>query len=253
MNFIYAIIKVTTDYAKGHGTMKKFFLKHETLCAILLIILYVVINSFCLNSFGLTDYRTALVNTAFSALLIALTVALGRVRYYGLTMPRDAKNYLWFLPLLLIISVNLWGGINTSHTTNEILFHTISMINVGFIEEIIFRGFLFKMMAQNGIKSAVIVSALTFGVGHIVNLFNGADVIPTLLQICYAAAIGFLFVIIFLKSGSLIPCIITHCAVNSLSIFSVENETLSYITAAFLTVVPIAYAIYIIKRTEKQH
>jgi membrane protease YdiL (CAAX protease family) len=167
-------------------------------------------------------------------------------------MPRDAKNYLWFLPLLLIISVNLWGGINTSHTTNEILFHIISMINVGFIEEIIFRGFLFKMMAQNGIRSAVIVSALTFGVGHIVNLFNGADVIPTLLQICYAAAIGFLFVIIFLKSGSLIPCIITHCAVNSLSIFSVENETLSYITAAFLTVVPIAYAIYIIKRTEKQ-
>ena len=252
MNFIYAIIKTRKDYAKGHGTMKKFFLKNETFCAILLIILYVVINSFCLNSFGLTDYRTALVNTAFSALLIALTVALGRVRYYGLTMPRDAKNYLWFLPLLLIISVNLWSGINTSHTTNEILFHIISMINVGFIEEIIFRGFLFKMMAQNGIRSAVIVSALTFGVGHIVNLFNGADVIPTLLQICYAAAIGFLFVIIFLKSGSLIPCIITHCAVNSLSIFSVENETLSYITAAFLTVVPIAYAIYIIKRTEKK-
>lgn len=230
--------------------MKKFFEKNETLCAISLIILYVVINSLCMNSFGLTDYRTALINTAFSAMLIALTVALGRIHYYGLTMPRDTKKYLWFLPLFLIISVNIWGGINTSHTLWEILFYVISMINVGFIEEMIFRGFLFKMMAQNGIRSAVIVSALTFGVGHIINLLNGADVVPTLLQICYAAAIGFLFVIIFLKSGSLIPCIITHCAVNSLSIFSVENEPLSYITAAFLTVVPIIYAFYIIKRVK---
>ncbi len=230
--------------------MKKFFEKNETLCAILLIVLYVIINSFCMNSFGLTDYRTALINTILSILLIALMIALGRVRYYGLTMPRDAKKYLYFLPLLLIISVNFWGGINTSHATWKILFYIISMINVGFIEEIIFRGFLFRMMAKSGIKSAVIVGALTFGVGHIVNLLNGADVIPTLLQICYATAIGFLFVIIFHKSGSLIPCIITHSAVNSLSIFNAQNEILSYITAAFLTVVSILYAIYIIKRTK---
>ena len=230
--------------------MKKFFLKNETLCAILLIVLYVVINSLCMNSFGLTDYRTALINTVFSALLIALMILLGRVEYYGIKKPSDAKKYLYFFPLLLIISVNLWGGINTSHTLWEILFYVISMINVGFIEEIIFRGFLFRMMAQNGIRSAVIVGALTFGVGHIVNLFNGADVIPTLLQICYATAIGFLFVIIFLKSGSLIPCIVTHCAVNSLSIFNVGGEILSYVTAAFLTIVPIIYAIYIIKHTK---
>lgn len=230
--------------------MKKFFEKNETLCAISLIVLYVVINSLCMNAFGLTDYRTALINTAFSALLIALTLSLGRTGYYGLKKASDTQKYLYFLPLLLIISVNLWGGINTDHTTREILFYVISMINVGFIEEIIFRGFLFKMMVQNGIKSAVIVSALTFGVGHIINLLNGADVVPTLLQICYATAIGFLFVIIFLKSGSLLPCIITHCAVNSLSIFSVENEPLSYITAIFLTIVPIIYAFYIIKRVK---
>ena len=31
------------------------------------------------------------------------------------------------------------------------------MFNVGFIEEIIFRGFLFKMMAKDNVKSAVIV------------------------------------------------------------------------------------------------
>ena len=121
------------------------------------------------------------------------------------------------------------------------------MLNIGFIEEIIFRGFLFRMMAKTNIKSAIIVSALTFGVGHIVNLLNGAELIPTLMQICYATSIGYLFVIIFHKSGSLVPCIITHCLVNSLSIFNVENTLSLYIAPVFLTVIPFAYAIYINK------
>ena len=64
------------------------------------------------------------------------------------------------------------------------------MINVGFLEEIIFRGFLFKMMKKDNVKSAIIVSSITFGIGYIVNLLNGADFIPSLLQVFYAIAIG---------------------------------------------------------------
>jgi hypothetical protein len=37
--------------------MKNIFEKHETLFCILLIILYVVINSYCIQNFGVTDYR----------------------------------------------------------------------------------------------------------------------------------------------------------------------------------------------------
>jgi membrane protease YdiL (CAAX protease family) len=122
------------------------------------------------------------------------------------------------------------------------------MINIGFIEELIFRGFLFKMMAKSNVKSAIIVSALTFGMGHIINLLNGADLIPTLIQICYATSIGYLFVIIFHKTKSLIPCIITHCLVNSLSVFNVENNLSLYIAPVVLTIIPLAYAIYINKK-----
>jgi membrane protease YdiL (CAAX protease family) len=122
------------------------------------------------------------------------------------------------------------------------------MINIGFIEEVIFRGFLFRMMEKNNVKSAIIVSSLTFGIGHIVNLLNGADLIPTLMQICYATATGYLFVILFHKSKSLLPCIITHCLVNSLSIFQVETTLSLYIAPVFLTMIPLAYAIYIDKK-----
>ena len=61
---------------------------------------------------------------------------------------------------------------------------------------------------------AIAVSSVTFGVGHIVNLFSGAQLLPTLCQIAYATAFGFLFVILFHRGKSLIPCILAHSFVN---------------------------------------
>ena len=231
--------------------MKKTFEKHENLICYLLIAIYVVVNSYCMQNFGLTDYRSTIINTIFSVALLVLIIYLKRVSYYGLTKVKNLKEYLYFIPLLLIVSVNLWNGFNVNHTSSEIVFHILTMINVGFIEEIIFRGFLFKMMEKDNVKTAIIVSSITFGIGHVVNLLNGAALIPTLMQMCYAVAIGYLFVIIFYKSKSLIPCIIAHAVINSLSIFNVENKLSIYIIPVFLIVASLLYAAYI-KKTIKE-
>ena len=231
--------------------MKKIFEKHETLCCILLIVSYVVINSYCMQNFGLEDYRSTIINTVFSVAVLALVISLKRVAYYGLVKVTDAKKYLYFIPLLLIVSVNLWNGINVNHAPGKIIFYMLSMVNIGFLEEIIFRGFLFKMMAKDNLKSAIIVSSITFGLGHIVNLLNGADLVPTLMQICYAVALGYLFVIIFYKSKSLVPCIAAHIVIDVLSVFNVENSLSVYIIPVFLIVVSVGYAIYINKRVEE--
>lgn len=231
--------------------MKRIFEKHETMITIFLIVIYIVVNSFCMQKYGLSDYRSALINTILSVGVYALMVSIGRVSYYGLTKVNNARQYLYFIPLVVIISVNLWNGIHINNTTSEILFYVLSMINVGFLEEIIFRGFLFKMMAKDGVKSAIIVSSVTFGIGHIVNLLNGAELIPTLAQVCYAISIGYLFVIIFYKSKSLIPCILAHGINNSLSIFNVENTLSLYVVPVFLVVVPLLYAYYINKTVKE--
>ena len=232
--------------------MEKIFEKYEFLICMLLIILYIILNSFCLQNFGITDYKTTIINTVFSLVLITLIISIKKVKFYGLIKVTDSKKYLYFLPLIFIISVNTWNGININNTSKEILFHILTMINIGFIEEIIFRGFLFKMMEKSNVKSAIIVSSVTFGIGHIVNLLNGAELVPTLMQICYAISIGFLFVIIFYKSKSILPCIITHCLVNSLSIFNIENTLSTYIAPIFLIIVPIIYAIYIQKNIKEK-
>ena len=101
------------------------------------------------------------------------------------------------------------GGLTSEKITFETLFYIINMINVGFIEEILFRGFLFKAIEKESVKKVIIISTLTFGIGHIVNLFNGQDTLNTIIQIIYALSLGYLFVIIFYKSNSLVPCIIT--------------------------------------------
>ncbi len=231
--------------------MKKIFEKYEPLFCILLIVLYLVINSLCLQSFGSNDYRTAIVNTVLSLGLIVLMIKLKRTSYYGLTRVKKPKKYLFFLPLALIVSVNLWNGININHSYSEIIFHILIMLNVGFIEEVVFRGFLFKMMAKDNVKLAIAVSTITFGAGHIINLLNGAEFIPTLMQIGYATALGYLFVIIFYKSKSLVPCIVAHSVNNALSIFNIENNFSLYVVPVFLMIVPVLYAVYINKTVKE--
>lgn len=96
------------------------------------------------------------------------------------------------------------------------------MLCVGFLEEVIFRGLLFKAIAKDNIKSAVVLSSVTFGIGHIINLFNGSgmELVNNLCQIVFAIAVGFLLVMIFYRGGSLLPCILVHSAINTLGTFA---------------------------------
>lgn len=125
------------------------------------------------------------------------------------------------------------------------------MLCVGFIEEVIFHGFLFKALCKDGVKRTVVISSLTFGLGHIVNLLNGSDLLPTLLQVCYAAAIGFLFTILFYRGGSLFPCILTHSVINATGIFSVSSSHIfSLVRDMLICIISIGYALYILKKTK---
>ena len=225
--------------------MEKQFKKHETLYTILLIVIYVVVNSYLMQNYGYTSIQSAIANTIMTILLIIIVILIKRVKYYGLTKPNNPKRLLYFIPLIIISLFSIRNGINTDNPTNEIIFYILTMINVGFIEEMIFRGFLFKMMEKDNVKTAIIVSSITFGIGHMVNLLNGADFIPTLLQVCYAISIGYMLVMVFYKSKSLIPCIIFHSVFNALSIFNSTESTL--LSIIVLIILSLGYGLYIDK------
>ena len=170
---------------------------------------------------------------------------------YGLCKSKvSAGKMLFYLPLVILMSANLIYGFKLKLSLAETVLYILTMLCVGFLEEVIFRGLLFKSMAENGVKSAIIVSGITFGIGHIINLFNGsgAELLPNILQIIYATAAGFMLVMIFHKTGSLIPCIVFHGIFNALSVFADESAlslNQRIISCVFLVVVSGGYGAYI--------
>ncbi len=165
-----------------------------------------------------------------AALSLAMTAALlGWIRKnrlqarYGLcraVMP--ARAFLWYIPLLLLSSSNLWLGVAMSFSPAVMACYIVHMFCVGVIEEILFRGFLFRAIARDNLRSAVVISSVTFGLGHLLNLFNGSGMtlISNLFQVFGAILFGFLFVFLFMHSGSLIPCIAAHSTIDVLSAFA---------------------------------
>lgn len=236
--------------------MYRFYQKKPMGFSLISIAAYVVLFSLSdslSEALGIQKLVTAPVALLLTLLLYGFLRRNGLKEEYGLCPFRgNPKDFLYFLPLVLILSVNLWNGAAfTTHLPEALLF-IVSMLCVGFLEEVIFRGLLFKAISRDNVRLAVFVSSITFGIGHIVNLLNGAEVLPTLLQICYATAIGFLFAVIFIRGKSLWPCIVTHGVMNSLSLFGVSgSRTQDLVTAAFLCLVSAGYALWIWKHTEK--
>lgn len=74
-----------------------------------LIAFYVVVNSYLVQNFGIADYRSALVNTIILVLLIILMKRLNGLEYYRIKWVSNYKEYLYFIPLIVITTVNLWG------------------------------------------------------------------------------------------------------------------------------------------------
>lgn len=232
--------------------MTNLYRKNELTFSIVWIILYVVLFSIAddiSTDLGTVKIITAPLGIVMTLFLIIFIRKNGLSEKYGLQKVNiDYKRYFYFLPLIVIASTNLWGGVALHYSVFETALYIFSMLCVGFIEEVIFRGFLFKAMCVKNVRRAIIISSLTFGIGHIVNLLNGAELLGTLLQICYAVALGFLFTIIFYKSKSLIPCVITHSTINSLSAIAGERTNmLDIIIAAIITIVALVYAIAIIR------
>ena len=208
--------------------LKKLYEKSEIWFAVAWIVAYVVVVSTADNisaDLGIEKVVTLPILIGLSAILYFFVKKNGLTEKYGLCKPGlPAGKMLYYIPLLVLLTANLWYGVAMNLSPLETVLYVLSMFCVGFLEEMIFRGLLFKAMAKDGVRSAIIVSSVTFGIGHIVNLFNGsgAELLPNLLQVVYAIAIGFAFVMIYCKTKSLMPCILTHSIFNGLSAFANE-------------------------------
>lgn len=236
--------------------MNKLYHKSELGFSIFFIIVYVIGASFCdmfSDIIGISKVLT------FPFLLILSLVLLFWIKKnniskkYGLCKPDyTAKYFLFYIPLCILISTNLWFGVKLNYNLLESIINVLTMFCVGFVEELLFRGLLFRALEKNNVKSAIVISSVTFGIGHLVNLFSSGldNIVPNICQVFYAMAVGFLFVIIFHKGGSLISCILTHSLVNALSVFQNTqhyNDLIEILISITIIAIALLYSLILLK------
>lgn len=240
----------------------KLFKKNEVTFAVILIVIYVVGNSMTKNISDITGVEF-LAEMIFCAVMAAIVYIFirhnGLSEYLGLKKPEiSASKMLFYIPFLIIGGTAAFFGVGTEYSPMVCILRTIMMICVGFLEEIIFRGFLFRGIAKTNLTRAVIISSVTFGIGHIVNLLNGSDLFNNLIQIIFAVAVGFLLVFIFLRTSSIIPCIAFHAFNNCMTTFTNVNtlkfgETNATLMLVFIQLsITAVYLFYVTKIPKKE-
>ncbi|WP_455207497.1 CPBP family intramembrane glutamic endopeptidase [Kaarinaea lacus] len=141
---------------------------------------------------GLTPLsgRSALISLAIVIVAIAVAIV-----FYRTVMQLDGKYNWTFVPELL------------PRSKAELHLFLALSATAGVTEEILFRGYLIWYLNQFGSSvSAAIGSSLIFAVAH---AYQGIKAIAVIFPI------GLLFAFLYLYSGSLLPPILLHAAINS--------------------------------------
>ena len=186
------------------------------------VILYGIIYSFseyCSNLFGVNHILTIFATMLYIVALLIFLKKQKRLSVYGLCLPKywRESNIGWLIPLLTFPLANIYLQRDQTIFQNSWIIFILTLFTV-FLEEFFFRGYLLAYLWRKfGTRSkwiGMIVSSLLFGMFHIVNLFQGADLLYTLIQMLCACGVGLCLCVLVLKYKSIFPGIIIHFLIN---------------------------------------
>mgnify|MGYP002625807738 CR=1 FL=1 len=204
--------------------MKRLYEKSEWGFALLWIGAYLVLGSGAELAGALigagAEARTVLYGFIAAAIL-CFVHRNGLAGYYGLAgLAVPARRFLWFIPLIVISTGNFWLGVALPGPAGLTILLAIRMLLVGVIEELLFRGLLYRALERKSETAAIVISSVIFGLIHLINLSSGMLLPLALAQVALTTALGFLFALILARGKSLVPCIAAHCFIDVTSVFS---------------------------------
>lgn len=185
--------------------------------------------------------------TAFSLILLCYITKIEKKEYYGIKKLSavNFKGVLFYIPLIFVIIAN-FNGLDSRIKVYEYILIAVFMLNVAFAEELIFRGIFFKTVRErSGAVKAVIISGITFGLGHIVNLFNGYTGIEQIQQIIVALLIGTVLALLFEITGTIIPGVLFHFLFNIIGEISLKNDIEYFVNLSIIIIISIGYGVYL--------
>lgn len=215
---------------------------------IMIYILVVNIGDAISQQISFEHLITSLLLIVLSVILLLYLKKYNILGDYGIEIIRkhDLKITLFYIPLIVIGLIQFFAGIDKSLSFIDISLASLLMIGTGFLEEVIFRGFLFQgIYSKSGLNRAVVISGVTFGIGHIVNLLRGYQFSQVIGQIILAMAIGILLALLVAITENIVPGILFHIVFNIGGTITNQNSIFQGYLFIMIFSVALSYLIYL--------
>jgi membrane protease YdiL (CAAX protease family) len=147
----------------------------------------------------------------FAAFLLTY---LGWWRETGFVRPTSWRILVPYLPLaFLMLAIKIFDVVTVGiHVIDLklILLGLAVYLAGGFMEEAIFRGLLLRILLSGGLMRAALLSSMLFALAHLLNLFMGANLNATILQVAVAFLAGMVFTAPLAITRNIWPLVIIH-------------------------------------------
>ncbi len=148
---------------------------------------------------------------------VGAAIILSRIGWWkrvGFCHTGRRKDVLLYVLPVIVAMLSLFEGIAVTGLADIARFAVFSLI-VAWTEEIFFRGLILQSLLPVGTHKAVIISALLFGIPHLINAVGGLwDPLFVIANTVAAFGIGITFAALIMRTGTIWPPILIHAMVN---------------------------------------
>lgn len=155
--------------------------------------------------------------SAAAAALAALLLLAGMAKTFAPAW--RGRDLLWSIPCFLVAAVNfpfsaLINGSAQIVRADLLWLFLLKCLSIALLEELFFRAlllpFLREKFAKHALTLSVLLSSALFALMHLFNLFFGAGVGATFLQVGYTFLIGCMLSVTFFKTENVYLCVLVH-------------------------------------------
>jgi membrane protease YdiL (CAAX protease family) len=164
-------------------------------------------------------FATALPIILTSVLLIAFAASVGWLKELFTRQPLGGRGWMW-IALIVVLAINVAALFSIDYAeAGLVLVFTwlLAGLFVGFVEELVTRGFVVNMMrkAGHGEIAVALASAGIFAALHLVNAFTTSQgLVVTLEQVVYTFAFGICMYLILRVTRTLIAPMLVHASTD---------------------------------------
>jgi membrane protease YdiL (CAAX protease family) len=131
----------------------------------------------------------------------------------------------YYFPLVIVLAIIIVNGFK-SLTVGEISFFLFFTLLVGFVEETLYRGIMFRALLQKSKVAAVATTSVLFSITHLLNALSGQSWSQLVLQLFYALLVGVTLSLLILKNDNILPLIAFHFIHNLLQFLGNEQTNM---------------------------